>query len=167
MMHFRPWNAAIVRLMVATERQRGNLVFAVLAFVGLLIIAAGLHGGEAHAAATAADWATNPTQAAAATGAAIQAAGEAAGWSWGQIAAGAGAVALFLARFVPGVGGTIANVAWQAFADRRARQADQAASAATIAVRLVHDLAPGAVQTAIDKLPPDQAAAVRSLIEKA
>ena len=165
MTHNRPWN--LWRCMIASERQIGNLTFAAIAALCLLILAAAMSAGEAVAAATAAQWAANPAQATAATGFAIQAAGEAAGWSWGQIAAGAGAVALFLARFVPGVGGTIANVAWQAFADRRARDADQAATAATLAVRLVHDLAPGAVQTAIDKLPPDQAAAVRSLIVKA
>lgn len=165
MMHKRPWN--LWHTLITTERHIGNLAFALVAALCLLIAAAALRSGEAVAAATAATWAADPAQAATAAGAAVQDASTAAGWAWGQIAAGASAVVLFLARFVPGVGGTIANVAWQVFADRRARQADQAAAAATLAVRLVHELAPSAVQSALDRLPSDQAAAVRTLLVKA
>jgi hypothetical protein len=170
MKHNRPWNLpglpTIARLLAPTPGVAINWTFAMFVLLCVVSCAAGLalSAGEAHAAATAADWATNATGSAAA---AQQQAAQAAGWSWGELAAGAGGALLFLSRFIPGWGGIVADYAWRWFADRRAREADAAQSAAAAALGIVHQVAPTAVAQALDRLPPERAAAARALLPKA
>ena len=170
MNHPRPWRIpglpTLARILAPTPGVA--FIWGMLLFVLLCVIscAAGLSlsAGEAHAAATAADWSAN---AGASAAAAQQQAAEAAGWTWGELAAGGGAALLFLSRFIPGWGGIVAEYAWRWCADRRAREADAAQSAAAAALGLVHQVAPTAVAAALDRLTPERAAAARALLPKA
>jgi len=126
--------------------KRIHIIFLLL--LGTVLV---LAGGEAVPAATAADWATNPTVAADsnAKGAAETVASiSTAGWlAW---LAGFGGLVIALGKFIPGVGGVVANIAgpiYDMVVTKKVRDAESKQA----------ELAKGfmTVVAVIDKLPKD------------